>query len=955
MRRWFLSYNSQDLGLMQSLGEALRHKDTDARIFFAPKSLRAGGLWLPDLAREIAEATAFVLLVGEKGIGPWQAIEYYEALDRSVKQRDFPVVLVLLDGQPAPGLPFLRQLHWVITPDPGSEKSVAQVMDAAAGGGAPPGELWRHTAPYRGLHAMTESDADFFFGRARETGEVIGALAATPDKLPVLLGNSGVGKSSLAQAGVLAALMRQAWPETAGAPGAWPPVFNASRRWCFLKLKPGAEPVRALVEPFLWTWQFDAVDPRRAELQSSWVSKLLDGKVTLRDLVDATEARYRDELHQPEPPAFLIYIDQGEELYVRAERRERQRFSEILAQGLGDPRLGAMMSMRADFFGDLQKDEPLYASHCLVNVPPLRETQLRDVVSQPAALLSARFETPGLAASIAHRTAEESTRDAGALPLLSYLLDDMWTKMVHQGDGVLRLPAQAIELGAVLVDRADAFLAAHPRAEDELRRMFTLKLATVREGEEPTRRRAPRSEFTDGEWRLVSELADHPNRLLVTVTSEAGETYAEVAHEAAFRRWGKLRDWIAAEREFLAWRTGLEADRRTWQAMPDSSKNDALLMGAALTQAQSWLAKRRKDLSDVDRDFIDQGTQRERKVRARARRVQALVYVLLVGIILGLIGVINEAYVKEQVNWYWIMRPYRVANIDPYVLKPEAERALKPGDRFRECAKDCPEMVVVPAGEFMMGSLPSEKGRRGSEGPQHKVTIARPMAVSKFEVTFADWDACVSGGGCPQEGRASDFGWGRGTRPVIFVSWDDAQHYVAWLSRMTGKVYRLLTEAEWEYAARAGTTTAYSWGDEIGKGNANCSACGSRWDNRQPAPVGSFAPNAFGLHDMHGNVSEWVEDCYHDNYSRAPTDGSPWTTGDCRRVVRGGSWSFPRLPGELPRAAFRYWLPTIAPYNDLGFRVGRTAYPLNLYLRFLRRLWGLADIDQRRRFMSTRP
>jgi formylglycine-generating enzyme required for sulfatase activity len=612
---------------------------------------------------------------------------------------------------------------------------------------------------------------------------------------------------------------------------------------------------------------------------------------------------------------------------VRAERRERQRFSEILAQGLGDPRLGAMMSMRADFFGDLQKDEPLYASHCLVNVPPLRETQLRDVVSQPAALLSARFETPGLAASIAHRTAEESTRDAGALPLLSYLLDDMWTKMVHQGDGVLRLPAQAIELGAVLVDRADAFLAAHPRAEDELRRMFTLKLATVREGEEPTRRRAPRSEFTDGEWRLVSELADHPNRLLVTVTSEAGETYAEVAHEAAFRRWGKLRDWIAAEREFLAWRTGLEADRRTWQAMPDSSKNDALLMGAALTQAQSWLAKRRKDLSDVDRDFIDQGTQRERKVRARARRVQALVYVLLVGIILGLIGVINEAYVKEQVNWYWIMRPYRVANIDPYVLKPEAERALKPGDRFRECAKDCPEMVVVPAGEFMMGSLPSEKGRRGSEGPQHKVTIARPMAVSKFEVTFADWDACVSGGGCPQEGRASDFGWGRGTRPVIFVSWDDAQHYVAWLSRMTGKVYRLLTEAEWEYAARAGTTTAYSWGDEIGKGNANCSACGSRWDNRQPAPVGSFAPNAFGLHDMHGNVSEWVEDCYHDNYSRAPTDGSPWTTGDCRRVVRGGSWSFPRLPGELPRAAFRYWLPTIAAYNDLGFRVGRTLTP----------------------------
>jgi hypothetical protein len=192
MRRWFLSYNSQDLGLMQSLEAALRRKDPKAKIFFAPKSLRAGGLWLPELAREIAEATAFVLLVGEKGIGPWQAMEYYEALDRRVKQHDFPVVFVLLDGQPAPGLPFLRQLHWVITTDPGSEKDLAQVMDAEAGGVAPPpGELWRHTAPYRGLNAMTESDADFFFGRARETAEVIGALAEAPDRLPVLLGNSG--------------------------------------------------------------------------------------------------------------------------------------------------------------------------------------------------------------------------------------------------------------------------------------------------------------------------------------------------------------------------------------------------------------------------------------------------------------------------------------------------------------------------------------------------------------------------------------------------------------------------------------------------------------------------------------------------------------------------------------------------------------------------------------------
>jgi hypothetical protein len=161
MRRWFLSYNSQDVGLMQSLESALRRKDAGAKIFFAPTSLRAGGLWLPELAREIAEATAFVLLVGKKGVSAWQSMEYYEALDRRVKQPDFPVVLLLLDGQPAPGLPFLRQLHWLISADPASEQSLAHMMDAVSGSSASPGELWRYTAPYRGLAAMTEADSDY--------------------------------------------------------------------------------------------------------------------------------------------------------------------------------------------------------------------------------------------------------------------------------------------------------------------------------------------------------------------------------------------------------------------------------------------------------------------------------------------------------------------------------------------------------------------------------------------------------------------------------------------------------------------------------------------------------------------------------------------------------------------------------------------------------------------------
>jgi formylglycine-generating enzyme required for sulfatase activity len=920
MRRWFLSYHSVDQALAERLKVALERKDIESRVFFAPSSLRAGSFWSRALAEEIAQADAFILLVGEQGVGNWQLLEYDEALDKRVKRPDFPLILVLLKGQTAPGLPFLRRLHWIITPDPSSKKDLARLLDAASGNGTRPGELWRYSSPYRGLAAMEEKDSDYFFGRERETIDVLSALAAAADQLPVLLGNSGVGKSSLAQAGVLAALKRQAWPEGAATALAWPHAFQESRRWCFLTLKPGTEPLKALVESFLDTWQLGATDPERVKQQNGWIELLRDGKAMLRDLLDATERRY-NELERSKPPAFFLYVDQGEELYVRAEENQRRRFSEVIAQSVADPRLYMLMSMRTDFLGELQNDEPLFKVHRKIDVPPLREAQLRDVVSRPAELLSAGFEPAGLVDIITRRTAEDSVKDVGALPLLSYTLDDMWTQMVKRGDGVLRLPAQSFELGGVLVDRADTFLANHPKSQDELRRIFTLKLATVREGEEPTRRRAARSEFTDAEWRLVSALADHPNRLLVTATPEGGEAYAEVAHEAIFRRWDKLRNWIAVEREFLAWRTGLEAARRAWQATPQGSKNDALLMGFALTQTLRWCAQHPEEIAEADRTFI--GLSRKAAQRRRLR-VRAAIGVLAFAIIAGLIGWMNQDYLREQVRQVATIRPYMQKQVLPYVLTTEREQALKPLDSFRECAKDCPEMVVVPAGEFIMGSPTNEKGRHNFEGPQHKVMFAKPFAVSRFEVTFGEWDACAAYGDC--DPRVSDGAWGRDRQPVMNVTWDDAQRYVAWFSRMTGKTYRLLSEAEWEYAARAGTTTAYSWGDEIGKGNANCNDCGSEWDGMQTAPGGSFAPNAFGLHDMHGNVWEWAEDCDHHNYNGAPEDGSAWTAGsDCNsRILRGGSWNYD--PAGL-RAAYRSAGTAGLRGSSIGFRVGRTLNP----------------------------
>ena len=247
-----------------------------------------------------------------------------------------------------------------------------------------------------------------------------------------------------------------------------------------------------------------------------------------------------------------------------------------------------------------------------------------------------------------------------------------------------------------------------------------------------------------------------------------------------------------------------------------------------------------------------------------------------------------------------------------------AGSAMSAGDVFRDCP-ECPEMVVVPSGSFRMGS-PTYK----NEQPVHRVTIREPFAVGRFEVTFAEWDACLAGGGCGGY-SPSDDGLGRGRRPVNHVSWDDAKAYVAWLSRRTGQAYRLPSESEWEYAARAGTATAYSWGDAIGVNLANCRGCGSRWDGDRTAPVGSFAANPWGLHDMHGNIWEWTEDCWNDSYAGAPSDGSAWLSGTCaERVLRGGPWT--GSPWFL-RVAYRFRDATGDRNLDFGFRVARTLAP----------------------------
>lgn len=237
----------------------------------------------------------------------------------------------------------------------------------------------------------------------------------------------------------------------------------------------------------------------------------------------------------------------------------------------------------------------------------------------------------------------------------------------------------------------------------------------------------------------------------------------------------------------------------------------------------------------------------------------------------------------------------------------------------------CPWMVVLPAGRFTMGTADNEPELDQNELPRRQVKV-RAFAIGQFEVTFEQWDACVAAGGCRR--ITQDEGWGRGPRPVIHTRWDDAQAFVAWLSRRTGRHYRLPSEAEWEYAARAGSTTPFGLGARIGTDQANF-AGGFTYngstrgvDRQQTLPVGSFAPNAWGLHDLHGNALEWVQDCWHDNYQGAPTDARPWMKGcsePARHVIRSGSWY------DAPRYARSAFRGSIEVGNGfaLGFRVAR--------------------------------
>ena len=679
----------------------------------------------------------------------------------------------------------------------------------------------------------------------------------------MLIGNSGVGKSSLAQAGVLAALKRQAWPERrASARGlagglSEQPAMVLSDAQARRRADQGAGrllPRRLAVRR----------DRSRSasKRQQDWI-ELLQGKATLSDLIDATERR-REELDQPKPPAFFLYVDQGEELYARAGEHERRRFSELLAQALADPRLRAMMSMRSDFLGSLQSDTPLFKARLQIDVPPLGEDGIARGGEPAGAIARGAFRDRS--AHRHHRAARRGGFGQGrrrpAAPLL-HARRHVERDAEDAGTACCGFPRNPSSLAACWSIAPTGFSPSVPAPR-------TRSGAFSRSSSRPCARTASRR----GAAQLARSsptrsggsspsLPAIPNRLLVTATTEAGETYAEVAHEAIFRRWDKLREWIAAEREFLAWRSGLEAARRAWEKTADQDKDDALLMGFALTQAQSWLGQA---FRATFRKPIERSSRRAARRRSGAnsgRRRSSASWLRRWPS--GAAAWWKQDWLKEEITRWRSAREKTYTLANATALSAAQERALKPGDSFKEC-RDCPEMIVVPAGRFMMGSPEGEgNDERASAAPgddreavRRSEVRADVRRVGRLRRPWRLRSACQRQrlGPRPAAGDQRELGRRADLREMALE--DHRQDY------------RLLSEAEYEYAARAGTETEYPWGDEIkldGKAMANCNGCGSQWDGKQTAPVGSFAANAFGLYDMVGNVWEWTEDCWNPNYA----------------------------------------------------------------------------------------
>ena len=795
--------------------------------------------------------------------------------------------------------------------------------------------------PYPGLEALGEDSAAIFFGREADVMTGLRELRRMRERgsprMMVIQAASGAGKSSFLRAGL------------------WPKLGRTSEFVPLAIVRPAKGIItgpqfglgKGLEAWFARHRRTRSAGSMQAELMAEGVEA---GAKKLAGLLAEAAALALEVRNLGAAPngarrlSLLIAVDQGEELFAAEDKFESDRFLAMLGLLLAAPPAGldpyVLITIRADSIDALLRRVPELGidTPFSLPLPPLSPTAYRDVITRPAAVHARRVARRDGEPELVQALVNE-TRGADALPLLAFTLQRLFD--AHAIDRKLTL-AQFDAMGGIggSIDRALAEAQAKAGLAgtlEHLRRLMVPGLATWETAANAAKRLVPQeAEIVGGDRSGLAPLANAlvEARLLTRSAADDGKGPAtlEVAHEALLRR-KPISEWLEAQQDALKLRDDVRREVTDWKDS-GSPVHDLPRRGVHLESALA-LARNADFAASMApaKDYLAACKRLETAGQRRAGRVRAAIYALM----LGVIGVSQYAIFKAEIDhaiWQFREeRPY-IAKVGEQVLAAKAD-TKKPGETFRECATVCPEMVALPAGSFRMGSPDNEAGRDNDEGPVRPVTIAKPFAVAKFEVTWDEWEACVGMRGC--DGRPTgDATFGKGRKPVINVSWDQAKSYVVWLSRMTGKEYRLLTEAEWEYGARAGTQTAYSFGNDATEICKHANLADQSFRRRgytgdigncddkqaQTAPVGSYPANAFGLHDMHGNVFEWVQDCYINSYKNAPADGSavPDKEG-CSRVLRGGSWV--NDPRDL-RAAQRNNGSPVYRNSSLGFRVART-------------------------------
>jgi hypothetical protein len=601
--RVFISYNSVDRETAQGIATALEGRGWQP--FFSPWTLQPGVYWIPELDEAIHAAAAFVLLLSSSGPGAWQLLEYYAALEHKAHEPEFRILPVVLGDKPA-RLPFLQLLQLLHIRD--ASRAGEHVVGALEAATPTPREPSRFINPYKGLLSLEEGDADYFHGREGVISAVLGSIRRGA-RFPILLGNSGVGKSSIVQAGVVAALRRRRMPD---ASEAWPHDLAHSRTWLFVTFRPAKDAFEALARAFVSLWTQSGSTEREASARD-WTRDLRQTR-SVAGLVRAALEKISETRPHAPPRRVVIVIDQGEELFTKQSPGDAEAFSSLLGAAVREDNLLLLGSFRSDQYGALQTATELFRVVQCIDVSPLDEQELRRVIEKPAQTLGVSFETPELPAQLAREVA----REAGALPLLSYLLEDTWKSMQRRAEipPTLRWKdlrgAHDESVASILSRRAEDYFATLSSDDDRtaLEDLFALRLLDVTPLGAALRARVARSECSQLEWNHVQALAGADWRLIVTSSDGQGAT-AELAHDVLARlSWPRLNGWVSKHAELMEWRARFRVRLLEWEKAQQKAE---WLSGASLTEARAMLARYGAKLAPHEQAYIVASRRRTRR------------------------------------------------------------------------------------------------------------------------------------------------------------------------------------------------------------------------------------------------------------------------------------------------------------------------------------------------------